>query len=67
MECEQAIAILIDSGCAVEHNGYHIYKSKTSEYTLLSFDGKGNIREDQEENFPDINDAVKKFVMRTKL
>ncbi len=64
---EQAIKLLLESDCAVVRVGWHISKTKTGEYLLLNFNEDGNLLRDKEESYPDINDAVSKFVRRTKL
>lgn len=67
---EGAILHLMEKGVVVECNGHHIYKSKRRNkptYTVLRFDGQGNMMHGHDQDFPEAKDAIEEFLKRTHL
>jgi hypothetical protein len=62
----EALAIAVEADCCIVHHRTWLYRSATGEYTLLKFDHNSNVLLDKEENFPDINDAISKFIQQGK-
>lgn len=68
MSEKEAVVLLLRAGCVVERGGWHVYRSqKTGEFVLLHFDKRGELISDDEESFPDVNDAAAKFARRAGL
>lgn len=66
MSENEAIAFLLECGASVEKGGWHIYRSdSTGEYVLLNLHSQS--ADLDEESYPDIGDAVAKFIRRSKL
>lgn len=67
MAVDEAIKTLLELNVAVVTNRWHISKCKNGDYMLLNFNSKGNLKEDTDETFVDVNDAVSKFIQKTRL
>jgi hypothetical protein len=64
-EYRQALALLIEDGHDISKSNRRLYKSNSGEYVILSFDSNSNLKHDEEESYPDINDAIGKFLFLT--
>jgi hypothetical protein len=65
---KHAVKVCLLNDLSVEHRSWHAYHPVNApEYVILNFDKVGNADDDSEERFPDLNDAVAKFIQRAKL
>lgn len=64
---EVAIKLLLEAGCVIEKNRWHLYRSGAGDYRLLHFSERSDMLRDDEESYVDIADAVSKFVQKTGL
>lgn len=67
VELEKALALVVEGGCDVVRNNFHLYRDKGGKYVVLTFDRRGKDHVPVDETFDDLEDAVGKFVLRAKL